>query len=90
MPDNAQGLGDTMEALEPIGPLVEEETGELIFTGWWSDDEKPQCSKPWEVFSLQLFGREAGDWIEEWETVKARLRDRGVKLVWTETGKDVA
>jgi hypothetical protein len=73
-----------------LGPLVEEGSGELVFAGWWSDEEKKDTPEPWEVFSLMLFGREAGDWLEEWENVRARLADRGVKLVYIATGEDVA
>jgi hypothetical protein len=80
-----------------LGPMVEDSSGELVFAGGelvfaggWCDEEKNDAPDPWEVFSLQLFGREAGDWLEEWEKVKARLADRGVKLVYTATGEDVA
>ena len=70
-------------------PLVNPD-GQLTFPGWWDDGDKADCPEPWECWAIYLFGMEAGDYLDDWEHIKARLADADLKLVRISTGEDAA
>ena len=54
------------------------------FKGQWDSHETPE----WELFTICLFGKEAGDWIMDPPKVHKALEASGYKLTLTKIDKE--